>query len=166
MNKKKEKGEREDGEEMERRRGRGRVGSRMRSMTLSSYFSCLKKEWERRNEEEGNYSKCWFLFFSYLIPDSPLHLSTYPSSLFLFLSLSWFCVPLYHSLSSVLPSLRSYSLTRSITCLFIHPNVCNILFSIYRACGMKCACLCVRAHMCLCMCESALYLYNSLYSYV
>lgn len=59
MNKKQKKErERENGEKMERRRGRGRVGSRMRSMTLSSYFSWLKKEWERRNEEEENYSKC------------------------------------------------------------------------------------------------------------
>ena len=135
----------------------------------------------RRNEwEEENNSKCWFFSFhiSFLshhficppTPRSPFHrlslsrslslsaLSLYPFSLStpsvalsLFLYLSPSSLSLYpFSLSLSL----SPSLSRSISCLFTHPNVCNILVSIYRACGMKCVCACVFVYvrqLCTCV---------------
>lgn len=47
------------------------------------------------------------------------------------------CISAAHSSFPVCFS-HSHPLTRKISCLSMHPNVCNILLSIYRACGMQC----------------------------
>lgn len=95
---------------------------RVRSVSVSCPLCCPL---EGANEElrgSRSLSKWRIFFFSHLIPESPLHLSTYPS---------------LHPSSSP-PSL---ALPRSLSCLFTHPSVCNILLSIYRACGTKCLCV-------------------------
>lgn len=100
-----------------------------------------------------------FLFISHSwVTTSSVHL---PLDLFSSLSPSPLPLSLYPFLSCVAPFLLSlsHSLSRIISCFFMHPNVCNILLSIYRACGMKCVCVCVF----VCECASALYLCNSLY---
>lgn len=97
-------------------------------------------------------------FSSHLIPESPLHLSTYPFSVSLSPS-PFILLPFSLVLPYPPPSFFLFLfLSRSISCLFTHPNDCSILLSIYRACGMKCVCVCSRV--------SAWHLCNSAYPYV
>lgn len=76
--------------------------------------------------------------------ESPWHLSTYPYSSSFPLSQPVFITnpPLLAIPHSFSLSLLSLSFSRSLSCVFMQPNVCNILLSIYRVCGVKCVCMC------------------------
>lgn len=126
---------------------------RVRFVFASCYLS------SRREDERGEKSRRRriipsadsFLFISHSwVTTSSVHLPPDPLSC-LSLSLSLICP----SFPARLPLFLSLSLSRIISCLLTHPNVSNILLSIYRACGMKC--VCVEVCVCVCECVSALY---------
>lgn len=147
------KGEREDGRCMEQvgeKRGKVHVESHVRLLP-----PFLSMEWEEEKEEEENNSKRRILSFHISFLSHHFICPPTPSSSVLALSCS--CLyPLYRSIFTPLiqRSFLAFSplLSWSISCLFMHPNVCNILLSIYRACGMKrvCVlCVCVCVYMCV-----------------
>lgn len=143
------KGEREDGRWMEQVEKKGQ-SSRWEPRPSPATFFYLWREGEERRRRiipsaESFLFHISFLSHHFICPPTP-------SSSVLALScfrLYPFYLPIFTPL--IRRSFLAFSslLSWSISCLFMHPNVCNILLSIYRACGMKCVCLCVCVYMCV-----------------
>lgn len=124
---------------------RKRAKVRVRSVSVLCYLCSKRKRGKRRRKK--NNSKCWI--FSFHISFLSHHFICPPTPSSPFISLSVFVLSVSLPLFSY-PSLLSLSLSRSISCLFMHPNVGNILLSIYRACGLKCVCICVSSlYLCI-----------------
>lgn len=100
-------------------------------LMLHFLLSIDNEEGEQHEPEEETISKCWILSFHTRswVTTSSVHLLLASLALFLSPSLFTLCFFLF--------------LSRSISCLHMHPNICNILLSICRACGMSCVFVCV-----------------------